>query len=263
MSDTTTSEMLTFGGHLDVLRRMLFRVLSVTAAFAVTIFVLKDLTFRMLLAPGNGNFVTYRVIERLLHLLGSDFSFGDYHMELIATDLSSQFMTHISSSLYLGLLLASPYIVFELYGFVAPALLESERRYSGRIVMTVYLLFLTGVLMSYYVLFPISFRFLSTYSVATNVRSMITLDSYISTFVVLTLVMGLVFQLPVVAYILSRLNILQSDMMCRYRKHALLAIMLLGAIITPPDIMSLILVAMPLYGLYEVSIRVIRHTERH
>lgn len=263
MSDATTSDMLTFGGHLDVLRRMLFRVLGVTAAFAGTIFVLKDLTFRMLLAPGDGNFVTYRVIERLLHLLGSDFSFGDYHMELIATDLSSQFMTHISSSLYLGLLLASPYIVFELYGFVAPALLESERRYSGRIVMTVYLLFLTGVLMSYYVLFPISFRFLSTYSVATNVRSMITLDSYISTFVVLTLVMGLVFQLPVVAYILSRLNILQSDMMCRYRKHALLAIMLLGAIITPPDIMSLILVAMPLYGLYEVSIRVIRHTERH
>lgn len=257
MSDRS-SEMLTFGGHLDVLRRMLFRVLGVTAAFALVVFVFKDLTFRLLLAPGEGDFVTYRAVQRLLDLLGSGFVFGEYHVELIATDLSSQFMTHITTSLYLGLLLASPYIVFELYGFAAPALLDSERRYSVRIVVTVYLLFIAGVLMSYYVLFPISFRFLSTYSVASNVHSMITLDSYISTFVVLTLVMGLVFQLPVVAYVLSRMGILESDTMCRYRKHAMIAIMLLAAIITPPDVMSLILVALPLYGLYEVSIRVVR-----
>lgn len=257
MNDNS-SEMLTFGGHLDVLRSMLFRVLGVTLAFAVAIFIFKDATFTLLLAPGEWDFATYRLIENILHALGSDFTFGEYHIDLIATDLSSQFMTHISTSVYLGLLLASPYIVFELYGFVAPALLDSERRYSVRIVVIVYLLFILGVLMSYYVLFPISFRFLGTYSVASDVRSMITLDSYISTFITLTLVMGLVFQLPVLAYILGRMGILNAEAMRRYRKHALIVIMIVAAVITPPDIMSLILVALPLYMLYEVSIRVVR-----
>lgn len=250
--------MLTFGGHLEVLRKMLFRIAGVIFSLAIVIFIFKDLTFDLILAPSDWNFVTYRAIEDVLHSMGSDFAFDKFHVDLIATDLSSQFMTHISTSLYLGLLLASPYIVFELYGFVAPALLESERKYSTGIVAMVYMLFVAGVLMSYYVLFPVSFRFLGTYSVASSVHSMITLDSYISSFVTLTLMMGLVFQLPVIAYVLARIGILQSSFMVSYRRHALLAIMLLSAIITPPDVMSLILVAMPLYMLYEISIHIVR-----
>ena len=127
----------------------------------------------------------------------------------------------------------------------------------------VYLLFIAGVMMSYFILFPISFRFLGTYSVAESVHSTITLDSYISTFVTLTVMMGLVFQLPVIAFVLGKMGMVQSAYLVRYRRYALLIICVVAAIITPPDIMTLVLVAVPLYMMYEVSIRVIRSTERH
>ena len=250
-------ELLTFGGHLEVLRQMLFRILAVAGVIAVGVFCFKEDTFRLLLAPSEWDFVTYRWVERLIQAMGFDFHFEEYHVNLIATDLSSQFMTHITTAVYLGLLGASPYILFELFRFVSPALYENERRYSVLVAVIIYALFLVGVLMNYFVLFPISFRFLGTYSVAERVVSNITLDSYISTFVSLTLAMGLVFQLPVLAYFLGRMGFITSDMLARYRRHALIAIMLLSAIITPPDVMTLILVAIPLYGLYEVSIRVV------
>ena len=125
----------------------------------------------------------------------------------------------------------------------------------------IYVLFLLGVLMSYFVLFPISFRFLGTYSVSAKVVSNITLDSYISTFISLTLVMGVVFQLPVIAFFLGKLGIVTSDMLATYRKHSFIVIMLVAAIITPPDLMTLILVTIPLYLLYEISIRVVGWVE--
>ena len=129
-------------------------------------------------------------------------------------------------------------------------------------VVIVYLLFILGVLMSYYVLFPISFRFLGTYGVAERVHSTITLDSYISTFTTLTLLMGVVFQLPVIAFALAKLGFISSDILSKYRKHSFLIIMLVAAIITPPDLMTLILVTIPLYLLYEISIRVTRWVEK-
>ena len=180
---------------------------------------------------------------------------------MIATDLSSQFMTHITTAVYLGVLGASPYILYELFRFISPALYDNERKYSMQVAGIIYLLFLLGVLMSYFVLFPISFRFLGTYSVSAKVVSNITLDSYISTFVSLTLVMGLVFQLPVIAFFLGKLEFVTSEILSRYRKHAFIVIMLVAAIITPPDLMTLILVTIPLYLLYEVSIRVVRWVE--
>lgn len=128
-------------------------------------------------------------------------------------------------------------------------------------MLTIYVLFIAGVLMSYFVLFPISFRFLGTYSVADKVHSTITLDSYISTFTSLTLIMGVVFQLPVVAFFLGKLGIISSSMLTQYRKHAFILIMFVAAIITPPDIMTLVLVTVPLYLLYEVSIRVVKCVE--
>ena len=171
-------------------------------------------------------------------------------------------MTHITTSLYLGLLGASPYIMYELFRFIAPALYENEKRYSVQVVIIVYLLFLLGVLMSYYVLFPISFRFLGTYSVAQRIHSTITLDSYITTFTTLTLLMGVVFQLPVIVFVLAKLGFVSSALLATYRKHAFLAIMVVAAIITPPDLMTLLLVSLPLYVLYEVSIRVARWVEK-
>ena len=180
---------------------------------------------------------------------------------MIATDLSSQFMTHISTAIYLGLLGASPYILYELFRFISPALYENERKYSIQVAGIVYALFILGVLMSYFVLFPISFRFLGTYSVSAKVVSNITLDSYISTFVSLTLVMGLVFQLPVITFFIGKLGFITSEMLSQYRKHALIIIMLVAAIITPPDVMTLVLVTIPLYLLYEISIRVVAFVE--
>ncbi len=253
---------MSFGEHLEVLRRMLLRIVTVVAVFAVTIFCLKAETFRLLLAPAQWDFVTYRWIERALHTLGSDFHFQEFHVDLIATELSSQFMTHVSTAVYLGMLCASPYVMVELFRFVTPALYERERRYSVQVAVVVYLLFLVGVFMSYWVLFPISFRFLGTYSVSAEVHSTITLDSYISTFVGLTFVMGLIFQLPVVAFLLAKMGVVSADLLAHYRKHALILIMIVAAIITPPDIMTLLLVTLPLYLLYEVSIHVIRVVRR-
>ena len=256
--DSDSNQMMTFGGHLEVLRRMLFRILIVTAVFAIAIFCFKDTTFRLLLAPSKSDFCLYHWIEAFFAFVGYDFHFSPFAVDLIATDLSSQFMTHVSASLYLGLLCASPYILFELFRFVSPALYDNERQWSVPILLTIYILFVLGVLMSYYILFPISFRFLGTYSVADEVHSTITLDSYISTFVTLTLVMGVVFQLPVIAYVLAKLGIIKAEVLAKYRQYALLIIMVVAAIITPPDLMTLVLVTIPLYLLYEVSIIVAR-----
>lgn len=255
------NELLTFGGHLEVLRQMLFRVLGVVAVIAVVVFCFKDTTWRLLLAPSEWDFCTYRWLERAMQAMGFDFHFEEFHVSMIATDLSSQFMTHITTAVYLGLLGASPYIIYELFRFISPALYENERKYSVQVAGIIYVLFLLGVLMSYFVLFPISFRFLGTYSVSAKVVSNITLDSYVSTFVSLTLVMGVVFQLPVIAFFLGKMGVVTSAMLADYRKHSFIVIMIVAAIITPPDLMTLILVTIPLYLLYEVSIRVVKCVE--
>lgn len=254
--------LLTFGGHLEVLRRMMFRIIVVVMALAIVVFCFKEKTFELLMAPSQWNFITYRYIEAFLHKLGSNFHFNQFHINLIATELSSQFMTHITTALYLGLLGASPYILVELFRFITPALYENEKKYSVQVAIIVYLLFIIGVLMSYFILFPISFRFLGTYNVSNLVESNITLKSYISTFTTLTLVMGLVFQLPVIAFFLGKLEVVSPGLLRQYRKYAFLVIMIVAAVITPPDLMTLILVTIPLYMLYEVSIVVLKRMER-
>jgi len=258
----SSSGLLTFGGHLEVFRQMLFRILGVSGVIAAVVFCFKDITWDLLLAPSEWNFCTYKWIEQAMQAVGVDFHFNEFHVEMIATDLSSQFMTHITTAVYLGVLGASPYILYELFRFISPALYENERKYSVQVAGIIYMLFILGVLMSYFVLFPISFRFLGTYSVSARVVSNITLDSYISTFVSLTLVMGVVFQLPVIAFFLGKMGVVTSELLSQYRKHSFLVIMLVAAIITPPDLMTLILVTIPLYLLYEVSVRVVKIVEK-
>lgn len=250
--------LLSFGGHLEVLRQMLFRILGVTLVFSCIVFCFKAQTFEILLAPSDSSFVTYGIVEHLMQRIDSSFVFEPFNIQLIATDLSSQFVTHLTTSIYLGLLCASPFIMYELFRFITPALLENERRYSTKIMISVYSLFMIGVLMSYYILFPISFRFLGTYSVADKVHTMITLDSYISTFVSLTLLLGIVSQLPVITFILAKMGILNAFQMIKYRKHVFILMMIIAAIITPPDVLTLILVTVPLYILFEISILVIQ-----
>ena len=252
--------LMTYGAHLEVLRRMLVRVLLVVGVIACIVFCFKDMVWQLLLAPSDWNFYTYRWIEAMMHRLGIDFHFDSFYVNLIATDLSSQFMMHVTTAVYLGFLCASPFVVYELFRFISPALYENERKYSLQVVGIIYVQFILGVLMSYFVLFPISFRFLGTYSVSARVVSNITLDSYISTFVSLTLVMGVVFQLPIIAFFLGKMGVVTSSVLAKYRKHALIIIMLVAAVITPPDLMTLVLVTVPLYLLYEISIKVVKYT---
>ena len=264
MAKQKNDNLLTYGGHLEVLRKMLFKILGVSIIFAIIIFCYKDITWDLLLAPSEYGFITYRWIEDLIHLLGiQGFHFEKFEVELIATDLSSQFMTHVTTAIYLGLLCASPYILYELFKFISPALLENEKKYSTQVLLIVYALFIAGVMMSYFILFPISFRFLGTYNVAEKVSSLISLNSYISTFTSLTLLMGVVFQLPIVIFILAKKDILSFRLLAKYRKVALFIIAAVSAIITPPDIITCILVTLPLYVLYECSIWIARKVSIH
>ena len=259
MNDNTENgSLLTFGGHLDILRKMLFRIISVIVILGSVIFCFKSETFSVLLAPQKSDFITFECIEDAMKALGFDFHFTDYNVPLISTELSAQFMTHITVSCLLAVLLASPYILFELFRFVSPALYESEKRYSYLVAGIVYMLFLFGLLMSYFVLFPISFQFLATYQVDDRIVNTITLDSYISTFITLTFMMGVVFQLPVLAFVLGKMGFIDADMLRRYRAYALVLIMIVAAIITPPDLFTLVLVTLPIYALYELSILVLR-----
>lgn len=261
MTSEDNQKLMTFGGHLEVLRRMLFRIIAIAGSFAIIIFCCKETVWSILLAPSNYNFTTYTIIEKIISSCGFDFHFEEFHVDLIATDLSSQFMSHITTSIYLGLLGASPYILYELFRFISPALYKNEKKHLTSVVTIIYLLFITGVLMSYYILFPISFRFLGTYSVSDNIHSTITLDSYIETFTTLTFVMGIVFQLPIIIFLLAKIGFVSSTLLAKYRKHALIVIMLVAAIITPPDLMTLVLVTIPLYLLYEVSVRIAKIVE--
>ena len=254
MENNQNDNLMTFGEHLEVFRKMLFRIIGITLCLAIVIFCAKDTTFQLLLAPGDNHFVTYQVIERLAACAGWNFRFEPYSIQLINTELASQFMTHVSTSVYLALLFVSPYIVIELYHYIAPALYENERRYSVSVAIAIYLLFMLGVLMSYFVLFPFALRFLGTYQVTASVVNQINLDSYISTFVTLTLLMGLVFQLPVVSFFLAKMGILEASFMKQYRRHAFVLIGIVAAVITPPDLFTCFMVMIPMYGLYELSI---------
>lgn len=251
---------MTFGEHLDELRATLLRIIAVGGACAAVIFVFKDWVFAQLLAPASSTFVTYRAIERVISLYNPGFTFEPFSIRLIATDMASQFVAHISVSVCLGALLASPYILFELFRFVAPGLYSGERRMARILLVSVCLLFIIGVAASYFILFPVACRFLVTYSVSDLVTNTITLDSYISTFATLTLMMGVVFQLPVVTWALARGGMVTGRLLSARRREAILAIAIIAAIITPPDLMTLFLVGIPLVALYELSVFIARAT---
>lgn len=253
-------ENMSFWQHLDVLRGVLWRSIAATCILAVAAFFLKDLLFALLFAPAQSDFVVYRGMCRLAEMTGwSSLCPSDFEALFINTELASQFMTHLEVSLWAGVFLASPYIIYLLYGFVAPALYENEKRHSAALIGSCVLLFMAGVLLNYFVIFPFSFRFLSTYQVRPEVVNQIALSSYMSTFLLLSLMLGIMFELPVLAYALAKLGILTPAMLCSYRKHAFVFICIVAAVITPTgDAVTLMLVTMPVYLLYELSISVVK-----
>ena len=244
------TDSLTFWDHLDVLRSSLIRMGVAVVVFAVAAFCLKDELFSVVLAPRSSDFVTYK-------LLGVD----PFSIHLMNTGLTEQFMIHMRTAIYAGLLVASPYILYELFRFVSPGLYQNERRYAVWIVGAAYVMFLVGTLTNYFVVFPLTVRFLGTYQVSPDVANMLTLQSYVDTLLGMSLVMGVVFELPVVCGLLGRMGLINSRMMSEYRRHAIVAILVVAAIITPTtDMFTLFVVALPIYLLYEISIQIVRGT---
>lgn len=237
MTSRAANEPLTFWQHLEVLRAVVWRSLIAVVIGSVAVFVAKEWLFRVVLAPCRG----------------SDFTVG-----LINTELAGQFQAHLTLSLEGGLLLASPYVLWQMFGFVAPALYARERRFALVFLPAGYALFLLGVLFNYFLLFPVALRFLATYEVSPEVQNAITLTSYLSTFTTMTLALGLVFELPIVVWLLGRFGLVSGTQLRRYRRHALVALMLLAALVTPPDAFTMFIVSIPLYLLYEVSIHIIK-----
>ena len=245
------NEPQTFWDHLDVLRASLIRMAIAVVIFGIVAFCMKEALFSIVLAPCSSDFITYR-------LLGAE----AFHIHLMNTGLTEQFMIHMRTAIYAGLLVASPYILYELFRFVSPGLYQNERHYAVWIVGAAYLMFIIGTLINYFVVFPLTVRFLGTYQVSPDVANMLTLQSYIDTLLGMSLVMGVVFELPVVCALMGRMGLLTDHFMAEYRRHAVVAILVVAAIITPTtDVFTLFIVALPLYLLYEVSIQIVRITK--
>ena len=245
------NEPQTFWDHLDVLRASLIRMAIAVVIFGIVAFCMKEALFSIVLAPCSSDFITYR-------LLGAE----AFHIHLMNTGLTEQFMIHMRTAIYAGLLVASPYILYELFRFVSPGLYQNERHYAVWIVGAAYLMFIIGTLINYFVVFPLTVRFLGTYQVSPDVANMLTLQSYIDTLLGMSLVMGVVFELPVVCALMGRMGLLTDHFMAEYRRHAIVAILVVAAIITPTtDVFTLFIVALPIYLLYEVSIQIVRCTK--
>jgi len=241
------NEAATFWQHLDILRWVILRSLGVAVIFAVVAFCLKDWLFAVVLAPRTSDFITFR-------WLGVE----PFSIHLMNTGLTEQFMTHMRVAMYAGLLCAAPYIIYELFRFVSPGLYQNERRAGLWIVSSGYAMFMLGTLLNYFLIFPLTVRFLGTYQVSPEVENMLTLQSYTDTLISMCLVMGVIFELPVVCAILGKLGFLTSKLMTRYRRHAIVAILIVAAIITPTtDVFTLLIVSLPIWLLYELSILVV------
>ncbi len=247
-----SGQTMTFWDHLDELRGVIVRALVVTMLAAAVAFVMKDELFAVVLAPRTSDFITYR-------LMGVE----PFSIHLMNTGLTEQFMIHLKTAMYAGVLVASPYIIYILFGFIAPALYDNERRYATLLCTSGYLMFMLGTALNYLLIFPLTLKFLGTYQVSADVANMLTLQSYMDTLLMMNLVMGIVFELPVVSWILGKMGLINAQVMCTMRRHAVVVILIVAAIITPTtDAFTLFVVALPIWLLYELSIVIVRMTKQ-
>lgn len=262
MADEIQTKGMSFWEHLDVLRVSLIRIAVVTAVCGLVAFLFKEEVFSVILAPRNDNFVTYRLFAHIAAwTTGTPATL--FSIRLINTGLAEQFIIHMKTSVCIGFLLSSPYTLYLLFHFIAPALYEKERKYALRVVGCGYIMFMSGVLLCYFLIFPLTFRFLGTYQVSDDVDNMITLQSYMDTLFMMSLLMGIVFELPVLCWLLGRLGVLSAEFMRRFRKHSVIVILIISAIITPTsDVFTLLMVALPVWLLYEVSIFIVGKSEK-
>lgn len=252
---------MSFLEHLEELRWHLVRSAAAILFFSILAFIFKDIVFDgILLAPKNPDFPTYRFFCYLSKQLGMGeaFCFEQMPFTLMNITMAGQFSAHITTAFVVGLVVAFPYVFWEIWRFVVPALHEKETKVAKGIVFFTSLLFVLGVLFGYYVVAPLSVQFLGSYQVSDSVANQISLTSFISTITTVTLANGLVFELPILVYFLAKIGLITPEFMRTYRKHAVVVILIIAAIITPPDVTSQILVSIPLMLLYELSIFIAR-----
>lgn len=241
MSDTGQ---MTFWDHLDVLRASIFRVVVVLLVAAFGLFAFKDFLFNdLILAPSKGDFFLYKWI-------GADFS-----LTLVNIEVTAQFMIHMKMAFLVAIVLTFPYFIFKVWQFIAPALYDHERKKVGKAFVFASGLFYIGVAVGYVLIFPLMLNFFADYQVSDAVPNMFSLSSYISLLTSMVLTFGIVFEFPTIVALLSALGILKKETMRKYRRHAICAVVILAAVITPSgDPFSLAVVALPLYLLYEFSV---------
>ena len=226
---------------------------------------MKEFVFdTIILGPKHTDFWTYRMLCKIGKMVGAEqeMCITKIPFTLINTDLSGQFTMHMWIAFVGGLIVAFPYVLWEIWLFIKPALSENERSKTRGFVFFATILFLTGVLFSYYMIVPMTINFLGSYQISTEIANTITMDSYISTVTTLTLATGLVFELPIIIYFLTRFGIVSPAFMRKHRRHAIVVILIVGAVITPsPDVSSQLMVSIPLYVLFEISIFVSMYVE--
>jgi len=251
---------MTFWEHLDELKKVLFRSAIVVILLMVLVFCFKSFVFdTIIFSPRTSDFIIYKWINLLAAWKPwlAALEVAPFQIELINIEMAAQFITHISVSFWLGFVIAVPFVLYQLWTFVQPALYPKEKN-SIMIAFTFCsILFFIGITVGYFMVFPLTIKFLGTYQVSDWVENQISLKSYISMFTWLILMMGLVFEMPVLMHVLSRLGIVTKKFLRKYRKHAVVVLLILAAAITPSgDAFTMFVVAMPLFLLYEFSILV-------
>lgn len=259
-------EASTFWEHLEEFRWSVLRILAFMAVVVSVLFFFKDFLFNEIIFPPlSSDFVFYKFLCKLAVWFNAPgFCPGDFHIQLINIDLSGQFIAHISATVTIALVLSVPYLLYEIWRFIAPALYPNERRNLGLVFLSSSFLFYLGAVVSYYLIFPLTIRFLGTYQISELVPNQISIQSYLSTLYILVFAIGLMFEMPVLAYFLSRLGIISRETLRAVRSYAFVIILILAAVITPTtDPFTMLVVALPVYLLYEVSILVCKPKERH
>ncbi len=247
---------MSFIDHLEEFRWHLIRSAIAIFIFTIAAFAAKNFVFdTVIFGPAKPEFYTFKVLCHIGNWLNSpSLCIGDVPLDLQSRKMTGQFTMHITSSFIIGLIIAFPYTFWEFWRFIKPGLYSNEKQVSRGAVFSVSFLFITGVLFGYYIMSPLALNFLANYTVSELVKNEFDITSYISTMSSLVLGSGLLFQLPIVVYFTSKVGVVTPALMRQYRKHALVVILILGAILTPPDPLSQVLIAIPLYGLYQLSI---------
>jgi sec-independent protein translocase protein TatC len=258
--EPTPEKVMTFWDHLEELRGNLLRSLIAIVLLAIVAFLNREIIFDVIiLAPSRPGFITNVGLCWVAHQLNINaLCLDDVNLQIININMSGQFLTHMYISIVAGVILSFPYILWEIYRFVKPAMHDNERKYSQGGVFISSLLFMLGILFSYFLIVPLTVNFLGTYHVSESVFNQISLSSYISTVVSVTFAVGVVFELPILVYFLTKIGVITPDFLKKNRRYMYVILLILSAIITPPDMFSQILVVFPLIGLYEFSITVSR-----